>query len=397
MMNENPDSLPYSLKRIRAAVFILYFCQGLVFASWASRIPNIKSAFGFDDATWGTLLFMIPIGQLCGMVFSGFLVSQLGSKKILAISFPLYAISLLAIGFSVNPHTLTLCMILFGVTSNFANISVNTQGVNVENIYNKSIMSSFHGGWSLAGFIGSLIGLLMINLNLNPARHFVIVAAVVIVLMFLNLKYLQPDINKNTEVKDDADKRQKKRKKPEKFLFLLGLTAFCSMTVEGTMFDWSGIYFEDVIEIEDKLVPIGFAAFMVTMALGRFVADHAIQKWGRKRIVQISGILMFSGLLLSAVFPHVITSTIAFMIVGAGTSSIVPSIFSIAGKNTRIPVGLALTIVSSISFFGFLLGPPLIGYISHASSLRYSFGIFAAMGLAVTLLSSKIKVFREEK
>ncbi|NDW19537.1 MFS transporter [Dysgonomonas sp. 216] len=385
-----------SLKRIRWAVFFLYFSQGLVFSSWASRIPDIKAAFAMDDATWGTMLFMIPIGQLCGMFFSGFVIARWGSSLILRIAYPAYMLALIAIGFSTNLHTLILSLILFGVAGNFCNIGVNTQGVNVENMYGKSIMSSFHGAWSLAGFVGSLIGLLMINLKLTTYNHFLIVSVLVIILILINVRYLQPDIKKSRSVENEDEKLKRRKNKPESFLYFLGLVAFCGMIAEGSMFDWSGVYFKDVLQVSSNLVPIGFASFMITMATGRFVADSAIRRWGRLRVVQVCGALIFIGLFISAVLPNIIATTIAFMIIGLGTSSIVPSIYSVAGKHTNISVSLALTIVSSISFFGFLLGPPIIGYISQATNLRYSFGIIALSGICIVLLSSKIKVFRNE-
>jgi len=394
-VENTPQLQHYSLKRIRLAIFSFYFCQGLVFSSWASRIPDIKATFSMDDAAWGTMLFMIPIGQLCGMFFSGFIIARWGSRLILRISYPAYMLALIIIGSAANMHTLILGLIFFGVAGNFCNIGVNTQGVNVEEMYKKSIMSSFHGGWSLAGFIGSLIGLLMINLKLIPQYHYIIVSSLVLVVMMFNFKYLQPDMKKRSSGSEE-EKQQRKRNKPETFLYLLGMVAFCGMLAEGSMFDWSGIYFKEVLQVSSNLVPIGFAAFMITMATGRFIADSAIRRWGRLRVVQVCGTLIFIGLLISAAIPNIVVTTIAFMIIGLGTSSIVPSIYSIAGKYTSISVSLALTIVSSISFFGFLLGPPIIGYISHATNLRYSFGLVALSGICIVLLTSKIKVFRNE-
>ncbi|WP_165020334.1 MFS transporter [Dysgonomonas sp. ZJ279] len=383
------------LKRIRLAVFAFYFCQGLCFSSWASRIPDIKSFLSLDDAAWGTILFMIPIGQVCAMTISGLLVSKLGSRNILKYAFPLYSLSLLAIGLSTTQYSLILSLVFYGICGNFCNISVNTQGVTTENLYGKSIMSSFHGGWSLAGFTGSLIGLLMINLKVSPFHHFIFIIILVNCIAFFNHKYLQPDMKKVRA--NPEDQLAKKRNKPEKFLFMLGIVAFCGMAAEGSMFDWSGIYFKDVVKVPESLVPIGFTAFMIMMASGRFVADKAIRRWSRMRIIQMSGFLIFLGLLISVAYPHIIVTTIGFMIVGLGTSSIVPTIYSIAGQKTRIPTGLALTIVSSISFLGFLAGPPLIGYISHVTSLRYSYAMVSLLGICIIILVSQIRVFKKDK
>lgn len=140
------------------------------------------------------------------------------------------------------------------------------------------------------------------------------------------------------------------------------------------------------------LAPIGLAAYMTTMASGRFVIDKATQKWGRRRIVQAGGTLIGLGLFTAVILPHFITVIIAFMITGFGTAGIVPTIYSTAGQKTRIPPSLALTIVSSVSFLGFLLGPPVIGYIASVTNLRYSYTLIGILGICIVALASRIKV-----
>jgi MFS family permease len=381
-----------SLQRIRLAVFAFYFCQGLVFSSWASRIPDIKSFMGMNDANWGTMLLMISVGQMCGMTISGFLVSQFGSKKILLAMLPCYTLILLPIALVSNEYGMIIVLLLYGIFANFMNISINTQGVNVETLYDKQIMSSFHGGWSLAGFVGSLIGLLMINIGFSPLYHFSIIVCIVMIILVANFKYLPFDIKKESPSIEGT----RKRKKPEKFLFVLGIVAFCGMLIEGTMFDWSGVYFENIVKAPHSLVPLGFAGFMVMMASGRFFADRAISRWGRRLVIQVCGILAGIGLLIAVVLPNIVVTTIAFMIVGLGVSSIVPTIYSVAGQKTKISTGLALTVVSSISFLGFLLGPPIIGYISNATNLRYSFTFAGLFAILIIILVSRINIFKED-
>lgn len=382
------------LKRSRLAVFSFYFCQGLVFSSWASRIPELKSGLGLDDAAWGTILLMISVGQLCGMTISGLLVSRIGSRKILTCFLPCYTLVLIPIALAPNEYTMILASLLYGVFANFMNISVNTQGVNVETAYKKPIMSSFHGGWSIAGFTGSLIGLLMVNIKLRPLQHFLIIAVLVAIIMLLNYKYLLPDKKKEVPLEEKLAKR---KNKPEKFLFLLGIVAFCGMIAEGTMFDWSGLYFKDVVKTPESLYTIGFSGFMVMMATGRFIAGRFIEKWGRLRVVQICGLLTSTGLFIAVAFPHIIVTTLAFMLIGLGVSSVVPIVYSVAGQKTKISTGMALTVVSSISFLGFLIGPPIVGYISNATNLQYSFALIGLFGICIAILVTRIKVFKDKE
>jgi len=393
-MDKNPHHSPLaSMSRIRFAIFCLYFCTGICFSSWASRIPDIKNGLRLDDAAWGTTLLMIPVGQVCGMAISGLIVSRAGSKKILPLAISGYVLALLLIGCSATGYSLIMSLIVFGFFSNFCNISVNTQAISLEAVYNKPIMASFHGGWSLAGLTGASIGLLMTSVHLRPIYHFGIVGALVIATLMINRPYLQPDIKKE---KDPADIAAGKRRKPEKFLFLLGLMAFCGMVAEGSMSDWSGLYLVDVVGMPKHLAPIGLAAYMTTMASGRFMIDKATQKWGRRRVVQAGGTLISAGLFTAVAFPHFITVIIAFMITGFGTAGIVPSIYSTAGQKTKIPASIALTIVSSVSFFGFLIGPPVIGYVASVTNLRYSYLLIGILGICIVALASRINVLSEE-
>lgn len=383
-----------SKKRIRLAIFCLYFCTGFCFSSWASRIPDIKTALGLGDAAWGTILLMIPIGQICGMTMSGLLISKVGSKRIFPIALTGYVAALLFIGLSSSEYALIISLIVFGFFGNFCNISINTQAVTVENMYEKPIMASFHGGWSLAGLTGASIGLLMSSLHLKPFYHFCIIGLLVFINLLINKRYLQIDLKKE---KDPAEIAMKKRTKPETFLFLLGIVAFCGMAAEGAMSDWSGLYLVDVVGTPKHLAPIGLAAYMITMASGRFMIDKAIQKWGRQRVIQAGGVLIAAGLFTAVAIPHFITTIIAFMIIGFGTAGIVPTIYSIAGQRTKIPTSIALTIVSSVSFLGFLMGPPLIGYISSVTNLRYSYALIGLFGICIVILASVIKIFKVDK
>ena len=382
-----PDKFP-NKRRIRIAVSLFYFCMGFGFASWASRIPEIKTALGLNDAAFGTILFALPVGQFLMMYFSGKLVTRFGSRKVILFALPGYILCLSNLGIASQGWQLAIALFFFGVFGNMCNISINTQGVAAEKIYKRPIMAAFHGGWSIAGFTGALVGLAMINLKIPPYFHFWVIVGIVFTIVAFNYGNLLPG---KPVLSGTTGTKMKLFSKPDSGLVQLGIIGFCSMASEGAMFDWSGIYFKDVVKAPHELVILGYTTFMITMALGRFVADRIVLQVGRKKLLQISGILISSGLLISVLFPYLIPSTIAFMLVGLGVSSIVPSVYSAAGRHKTIAPGIALATVSSVSYLGFLMGPPLIGYISAAAGLRYSFAVIGIFGFCITLLVSKIK------
>jgi MFS family permease len=378
-------------KRIRVAVALVYFCMGLCFASWASRIPDIKTSLHLNDAMFGSILFALPVGQFLMMTFSGKLVTRFGSRKVILFALPFYTICLNNIGLVKAGWQLAIALFLFGLAGNLCNISINTQGVAAERLYERPIMASFHGGWSLAGFTGALIGLLMINLKVVPTWHFITVILIVWTIVWINYPFL---VKGETGLNKDEPKR-KFFSKPDSMLLQLGIIGFCSMASEGAMFDWSGVYFKDVVKAPASLVILGYTSFMIMMAAGRFVADYMISKTGRKKLLQICGVMISTGLFTSVLFPYLIPCTIAFMLVGLGVSSIIPSVYSAAGRHSKVPAGIALATVSSVSFLGFLMGPPLIGYISEIASLRYSFAVIGVFGMGISLLVSRIKALQD--
>jgi len=378
------------LIRVRLATSLFFFGMGFCFSTWASRIPDIKSMLQLDEAALGTMLFALPIGQLFAMPISGKIVTQYGSRNISILGLLLYAVCLTLLGFATVSWQLATGLFLFGFCGNFCNIAVNTQGVYTQQLFDKPIIGSFHGSWSLAGFCGALVGLLMLALRLSPLEHFTIALGLVIIIILTNYKFIIKVKSKQKEEKSNYSFR----KNPDKLLLWLGVICFCGMASEGIMFDWSGVYFKEIIKAPGAQVALGYTTFMISMASGRFLSDFLVHRFGPKKVLIISGLIISFGLYMAVLFPYLIPCMIAFMLVGFGVSNVVPIIFNAAGNSKNVPPGIALTIVTSISFLGFLIGPPLIGFIAELTSLKYSFAIIGIFGIFISILVSRLKIFR---
>src|SRR5687767_13746523 len=135
----------------RRSVSIFFFLHGLCFASWSSRNPTIQSELNLSASSLGALLFALPLGFFISLAFAGWLIAKIGSKRAVVLSSTLYSISLVGIGFSTSPLQVAASLLLFGFFANMLNISVNTQAVAVEELYQKRLMATFHGLWSVAG------------------------------------------------------------------------------------------------------------------------------------------------------------------------------------------------------------------------------------------------------
>jgi MFS family permease len=369
--------------KARLAVGIFFFLSGFTFTSWASRIPTFQQKFGLNDAQLGNVLFVLPLGLIVTLPITGMLLSKIHSRYLMLVGALAYALLLPVLGIANALWQLVIILLIFGSSRNFLNVSVNAQSVAVQSLYSKSIIASFHGIWSLAGFAGAAVGSFMITQNISPFIHFAMVGSLCLLLIVFGYK--------NTLVEDlSTVTKRTVFALPDKSLVKLGLIAFCSMSCEGTMYDWSSIYFQKIVHVPPTQIGWAFTAFMSPLTTGRFLGDRMISKHGAKKILQVSGILMTTGLLLIIILPYIVPVLIGFIIAGLGASCVIPLIMGLAGKTTTMSSGAAIASVSIVSYAGFLLGPPIIGYVSHAFNLRWSFSLIALSGALITFLVNKI-------
>ena len=249
----------------------------------------------------------------------------------------------------------------------------------------------------------------MIVTDIPPSIHFSLVAALIALIVLSGRKYLQEDTA--TEPAAATTEPTEKQptwvdfiRKPEGLLIQLGIVGLFALVVESAMFDWSGIYFESVLNVP-KSLQIGFLVFMVMMATGRFLTNWAYQVMGKKRVLQVAGFFIFAGFFIAALLGgqfesmalKVIVNSFGFMLVGLGISCMVPTIYSFVGAKSKTPVGLALTILSSISFIGSLVAPLLIGSISQQFDMSTAYIVIGLLGLCILLMTTFCRAFQTEK
>lgn len=395
-----------------------FLAQGLCFSTWASRIPDMKEIFEVNYAFyWGLVLFLIPVGKFVAIPLAGYLVSKYGSRVMVQVSVLGYALALFAIGTAHSIYMLGAYLFCFGVFWNLCDISLNTQGIGIERLYGKTIMASFHGGWSLAACLGALIGFFMIVGRVSPFWHFTFIALLIVLIVLSGRRYLQndevcaapetaefPEGEVRAEQKQEAPALLSFIRRPEMLLIQLGIVGLFALVVESAMFDWSGIYFESVLQVP-KSLQIGFLVFMVMMTAGRFLTNYAYRLLGKQRVLQVAGAFIFAGFFISAWLGNffesmdwkVVVNSFGFMLVGLGISCMVPTIYSLVGAKSKTPVGIALTILSSISFIGSLIAPLLIGAISQAFNMKYAYMVVGLLGLCILLMTTFCKAFRTGK
>ena len=378
-----------NLKISRLAVSALFLTHGFTFANWATRIPDVQQKLGMSEGQLGVALSGLAIGVLPSLMFSRGLVERFGSRRVTTAGTLLMLMVLPVLALAPSPLTLWLTLFMFGVTGAAHDVAKNTQAVTLERGYGRSMMNSFHALFSLSAFFGALAGAAFIKSGIGLLTHFLIVAAVSIVVTIIASRYLSDDLPETT-----GGDKPPVFKLPELVLLPLGVVVFSSALAEGAMFDWATVYMNSIVLAGAGTAAFGFAGFNIMMTLGRLFGDRALQRVSSVQLVRYGGLFAGSGLMLAAVFPSVPTVILGFGMVGLGLSVTVPTTISAAGRIPGISPGAGIAGVSMFGYSAFLAGPPLIGGIAEVTSLPLALGLVGI--LAATLYISGLSLKRSQ-
>jgi len=365
--------------RTRIMVAIFFFVSGFGFSTWASRIPTIQQQLHLNEAQLGAVLFALPIGLMGTLPLTGVLLSRFDSRRIMIIGAVFFNLMLCVIGFATQTWQLMIALVFFGSSRNLLNISVNAQSIGVQSLFDRSIIARFHGIWSLAGFGGAALGSLMVSFSVSPAWHFLAVGLMLTIFCL----YAYPG---SLPQRPAPRERRPWFALPDKTLAKYGLISFASMACEGTMFDWSGIYFRKAVHASRDVATLGFVAYMIAMTLGRFTGDRLANRFGIRTMLTYSGGLIGLGLLIAVTLPYPLTAGFGFILTGFGVSCVIPMVFSMAGRSAGMTSGSAIAAVSTVGYLGFLIVPPLVGSVAQFAGLRSAYAMMAVFGILITCL-----------
>ncbi|MDG1191685.1 MAG: MFS transporter [Flavobacteriaceae bacterium] len=364
----------------RFALSVLFFISGFCFSSWASRIPTLKAAFEMNEAQLGNFLFILPVCSLIGLPISGWLVSRFDSRHPLLVGFLLFTLSLVGIGWTQEMEVLIVFVALFAFGLRMINISMNTQAIQVQRKFDKPINGSFHGLWSLGGLMGILFATLMIRFNLGIEKHLAFVGILAVIITLISYLFM---------LKNDREITVNKLRfgKPDSFIFYVGLMVFCAAVCEGGIYDWSSVYFKEVVNAE--LFTLSYLVFMCSMTVARFFTDRLIALMGMEKLFVVSASVILLGVSVLIVFPYFYPALLGFFITGFGVASIFPMSFLLAGQSKKYTTGVAISIVGTYSTVGVLLAPPFVGFVAHLFSLNRAFLLFVFAAMLLMVFSNK--------
>jgi MFS family permease len=375
---------PLAKEKLRWITLVFFFLSGIITATWASRIPDVQSKLGLNDAEWGVVLFALPLGLVSGLPISSWIVAKYSAQKIMVWTSVLFAINLFLLPLSYTKWQLAIILFLFGLLRNATNFSINTYSLEVQKLYNRPIIATFHGIWSLACLLAAGIGIIMVAAGVIPLWHFLVVALITITgcLFYRNTGY--------TNSSQAAEKRPVFIK-PTRYLFLLGLVALCSMICEATMFDWGVNYFRQVIQAKKEWSVVGYALFITAMVTGRLVGDKLIAHYGAITMLMLNGGLMAAGFVIAISFPYFLPACLGFLLIGLGDSILIPMLYMLAGQTKVMAPGYAIASVTMVGYVGFLTGPLIIGSISERVGMQWAFGLMAILSTAIIGITLMVK------
>jgi predicted MFS family arabinose efflux permease len=370
------------LRAARIAISALFFINGFAFATWVSRIPGVQEALGLSAASLGAALAGIGAGSLMGMPMTGWLIPRYGSRPVVWTTTIASAATLLLPALASDAIVLGVALALFGASLGSMDVAMNAQGVELEQRYGSPIMSTFHALWSLGGMSGAGLGGMIAAAGAGVAIHFASVALALLVLTAVVLPRL---IRAPPTPHATAG-----RLRVSRTLVTLSLLAVCIMVSEGAMADWTSVYLASELGAGPGLAAAGFAVFSGAMTAGRLGGDWMTSRIGRVKIVRIGAVLAACGLAAALVVETVPAALAGFLCVGAGLSVIIPLVFSAAGRLDSRSAGSGLAVVTTAGYFGFLAGPPVIGFAAEQISLPGALGLVVALAGAGALLAGSV-------
>jgi len=273
-----------------------------------------------------------------------------------------------------------------GVFTGMLDVAMNAQAVMVERQYNKPIMTSFHALFSIGMTLGAWLGAFFAKMDDDLLVHFSIIGMASLISVVWAAKSLIRDVPSSTDGKSHPLFRL-----PTLQLLNVGLIAFCCMLGEGAIGDWSVNYMENVSHASKDLAPIGLSAFALAMTVGRIFGDRVRASMGDKKLITLGAFVATTGISLTLFFPLPYVAIVGFFLTGIGLSTIVPIAYSLAGNAKGLSSEVALAMVTTVGYAGFLFGPPVIGFLAEWKTLRVALGMVAVLFIIMTILGFRYK------
>ncbi|MEP4194957.1 MAG: MFS transporter [Aliishimia sp.] len=371
-------------RHIWLAVAAMFVLNGALFGIWASRIPAVVERHGLNNADLGMLLLLMAAGAIVAFPLAGRLSDEVGAAKVTWRIAVIYTGALCLIAVSQSYLMLAAALFFFGATHGAMDVAMNTWASEAEKVIAKPVMSSFHAMFSLGAGLGAGSGFLAATTDLNTTPHFILAGSMVAIVTLYIAKI------------DWVSQRHDKASRgpifalPKGPLLAVGFVAFCASLGEGGMADWSALFLIETTQATQATAALGYTVFSLAMVGMRLLGDRVTQAVGSVNTARLAGSIALSGVLCAVGFGTYQMALLGFALMGIGYAVIMPLAFSRAANDPNMSPGSAIASVSTLGYGGLLLGPPLLGFIAEASSVRVAFLVLAALAVLIVVLAKAL-------
>lgn len=363
------------VKWAKWALAMLFLVDGAGFGTWAAHVPVFKQLLHLQNGSLTIVLISLIIGALITMPLTGQLIARYGSRRVTRIVAICYVLMVALLAQASSLLLLIVFAGLFGAAKGAFDVSVNAQAIAVEKHYEQSSMSFFQGCWSAGGLLGAGAAGLMLQHHGTVRIDLSLTASLLILCSLAAVPVL---VNETVKPRADA-----KFVWPDTAMLRIAVLAFFGLLAEGAIADWASVYLHSNVGVTLPLAATGYAAYAIAMAAARFSGDWLAQHFSGKNILHVSGLLIAIGLACTLLSHTWWPAVLGLMLAGMGIANIVPVIWGVAGRNTRMGPGPAISAMTTIGYCGFLAGPPIIGSLAVLVGLRQAMGVIVLAGIIV--------------
>lgn len=371
------------LRNARLATTLAFMMNGFSVGILVSQLPDYKFHLKISNGALGAALFLLAAGVLTALGPSGRWSAKHGSARVTILGSIATILALPLVGLSFNYVTFCLTLYLFGFAIAFQDVAMNTHAVTLEQRFKRRVMSTFHALYSVGALLGSACGGLMAQFHVKVIIQECLVALLfIVVLIFMKDRFLPAS-------SDQQEARKEKRPKRPTIFWVMGFLGMSASIGEGSAGDWGGVLARTTFHSSPFIGTLPFICFSTTMVTGRFLGDRLAHKFGPGKLLFSGGLIAGLGLATGLFIGGIGGEIFGWTFLGAGMCIVIPMIYSEAGTiaihkfSGTIAPSEAVATVSGISYFGFVVGPPIMGYISEAITLRWAMLVPAGLGLAL--------------
>ncbi|MFJ3936960.1 MFS transporter [Streptomyces parvus] len=401
-------------RHARAAVAVLFFTNGALFANLLPRYPQIKEDLAISNGAYGLAVAAFPAGAITAGLAAGLLIRRMGSARVAVLGTLLTGAGILAAGLAPSVALFATALFLAGAMDALTDVAQNAHGLRVQRLYGRSILNSFHAVWSIGAVIGGLMAAGAMSLGLSLGVHLAVSAAVLVAAAVAALRFCLPGPDNGPEEAGPEESRPEETGRKETgqketgrerltaegargtsrvgvVLAALVLIATAGTLVEDAGNSWAALYLSDALHASAALAASGFIALVGAQFIGRLIGDRLVDRFGQRAVARAGGLITAAGMGLALAVPTLPGTILGFALAGFGVATLVPAAMHEADALPGLKPGSGLTIVSWLMRLGFLLSPPIVGRVADAAGLRTGLLVIPAAGVLVVLLAGVLQ------